>query len=77
VVTVIDSATIAEHELADAAGRGLAVGEQDDVLLARLHHRQVLVGRVERGEDLGAAARLDARDVGRDAVRLRACCIFT
>src|SRR5258708_1201511 len=43
------------RQIADAAGGGPAVGEQDDVLLARLRHRHVLIGGVERGEDLRAA----------------------
>ena len=66
MVTVIASAAIACTR-SRMPPWGPAVGEQDDVLLARLRHRQVLVRGVERREDLGAAAGLDARDVVLDA----------
>ena len=47
--------------------RRLTVGEQDDVLATGARDGERLVRGVERREDLGAAAGLDARDVALDA----------
>src|SRR4029079_5212785 len=52
----------------DLLVRRLAVGQQDDVLLARAGWQQLVDGLAQARQDVGAAAGGDARDVAQDAL---------
>ena len=58
-------------QVGDLVVGGLSVGEEDDVLLARARRQQLVDRLAQPGQDVGAAAGLDAADVVGDPLPVR------